>query len=553
MCKLEGSRRCLLISLLLTVVSSTAAGAQGPVAWSKAVETLEDVAVEVTVEDPVFDSKALEVKIVDPRPTRGTATLRVAAPKGGPVILAYQPNPNESGEDFVEFTVAGGAPAVLLEGKLTITIEPVNDPPEAIASSLTGEEDNLIEIKVGAQDPENDPLDYVLTQEPVHGELVEGALPTVKYKPEPNYVGPDSIAFKVKEKQEGGLESSPAVVKIDVISAQKGSGDGAGTLGPSQQDLERIRESAPGQYDPKEVRRTTTCSLEKCEPPAVYISGAEASTVEVLLPQGVTRVMVTAGEKWEEAELNVHEITFDEGCQPRELIHIDLIAFRRFKRSFIWSTPEQEKELLRTESDGCPPSLSLLLSGRRERLHVNIFWEDRETGRLGTITLPVALLYQRWWLEVNGFYALRGPVDERLVTRTTQVDQTDAEGTVTMVPMTRVLAKRKPNQTTDTGVLLNFYPGNYPWLGWAFGFSTQEDRAPSYYLGAGLRGMELGRSAVFSFSLGAVATPVRTFPGIDVGLFDPDDPRLDGEIEYTVGPFVSINLGFAIESRGPGK
>ncbi len=95
----------------------------------------------------------------------------------------------------------------------TITVTPVNDPPNAQDQSVTTPEDTARFISLAATDAEGNPLTYTVTSGPSHGTLT-GTLSSRTYTPAAHYSGPDSFTFKVTDS--AGADSAPATVSITV-------------------------------------------------------------------------------------------------------------------------------------------------------------------------------------------------------------------------------------------------------------------------------------------------------------------------------------------------
>ncbi len=218
------------------------------------------------------------------------------------------------------------------------------------------------------------------------------------------------------------------------------------------------------------------------------------------------------------------------------------------ERVFTTSRRINRHAFFKNPGKNCPHSGRLLLSGRTVALQVHVDYKDDE-GKLKSYTHSIDLIYQRWWIEVGGSYALVLSGDEELVTRLVEPTEEGGEA------MVQVLDRRNPSYSTDTGIMFTFYPGNYPSIGVGFGISSSADRAPGYYLGFSLRLRTIGKKAVASFHVGGVAQQLRTFPRINFdsegdNFFEPGNPLLEGDLDYEINPFLGISLGFSIGNAG---
>ena len=95
---------------------------------------------------------------------------------------------------------------------IQLTVESVNDVPEALPSEWVVEEDGSLLVEVSGRDLEEDTLTFQLVEGPSHGEL-EGALPVVFYRPDENYFGEDAWSFRVFDGQD---TSEAATVLVEV-------------------------------------------------------------------------------------------------------------------------------------------------------------------------------------------------------------------------------------------------------------------------------------------------------------------------------------------------
>jgi hypothetical protein len=95
---------------------------------------------------------------------------------------------------------------------VSITVNPVNDPPVADDQSVSTDEDTAVEITLTASDVDGDPLTFGIVTAPAHGAL-SGAAPNVTYTPDADYHGPDSFTFRAND---GVADSNLAAVSITV-------------------------------------------------------------------------------------------------------------------------------------------------------------------------------------------------------------------------------------------------------------------------------------------------------------------------------------------------
>jgi PKD repeat protein len=174
-----------------------------PVAEDQTVPTDEDTPVSITLTASDPEGDPLTYSVVDP-PPNGVLT-------GSPPVLTYTPAENYNGPDSFTFKTNDG----LLDSNIatvSITVNPVNDPPVAASQTSTTPEDTAVLITLTASDPENDPLTYSVVDDPVHGALT-GTPPDLTYTSAGNYNGPDSFTFKAND---GMVDGNIATVSITV-------------------------------------------------------------------------------------------------------------------------------------------------------------------------------------------------------------------------------------------------------------------------------------------------------------------------------------------------
>ncbi|HEY0782435.1 MAG TPA: hypothetical protein VGE98_08275, partial [Thermoanaerobaculia bacterium] len=163
--------------------------------------------------------------------------------------------------------------------------------------------------------------------------------------------------------------------------------------------------------------------------------------------------------------------------------------------------------------------------------------------------VDVTVKYAKWEVDGGGFYAFSRSSDEVLVTQATpQPTPTRTPKDATSGAQTMVLRRQSSQRLrSDTGVSFNFYPGNYPLIGFMFGIAANNGRSPSYYLGTGIRLLSIGHRAVASIMGGINIVQLKSFRGIAEGQsYSSSDPLLNGSVDYKTSPFLSVHLGFSI-------
>jgi len=125
----------------------------------------------------------------------------------------YTPNPNAFGVDTFTFT-ATDLTGTSVPATVTIEIAGVNDPPKALAQTITTNEDTPVAINLTGTDPDGDALGFSIGTPPAKGTLsvIAGQL---TYTPYPDVNGNDSFTFHATD---GITRSAPATVSIFILS-----------------------------------------------------------------------------------------------------------------------------------------------------------------------------------------------------------------------------------------------------------------------------------------------------------------------------------------------
>ena len=96
-----------------------------------------------------------------------------------------------------------------------------NSVPLAESQQLSTKQDEAIDITLVASDKEDDVLTYTITSNPENGSLT-GNAPNIRYQPNNDFVGIDSLTFKVND---GRDDSSAAIINITVTDGLEPNND----------------------------------------------------------------------------------------------------------------------------------------------------------------------------------------------------------------------------------------------------------------------------------------------------------------------------------------
>jgi hypothetical protein len=166
-----------------------------PDAADDATTTAEDSPVDIDVlsNDSDLDGDTLTVTALT-APAFGLATLN---PTG---TVHYVPNADANGTDTFGYTVDDGAGGTDT-GTVSVTVNPVNDPPVAVDDAIVTTRDTSSNLVVLANDIETDldPLFVVSVTDPANGSATLEADSSITYLGDPGYDGPDGFDYTVSD------------------------------------------------------------------------------------------------------------------------------------------------------------------------------------------------------------------------------------------------------------------------------------------------------------------------------------------------------------------
>ncbi|HVN53629.1 MAG TPA: Ig-like domain-containing protein [Anaerolineaceae bacterium] len=126
--------------------------------------------------------------------------------------FTYTPDQNWNGVDSFTCIANDG----LLDSNLatvTLTVQPVNDPPVADDQSLSVNEDAILTDSLVAVDVEGDSLTFSAVTGPAHGSLTVSPNGSFSYTPAVDYNGTDSFTFRAND---GAADSNTAAISIAI-------------------------------------------------------------------------------------------------------------------------------------------------------------------------------------------------------------------------------------------------------------------------------------------------------------------------------------------------
>ena len=184
-------------------------------------------------EDETLTVPAVGVLGNDSDPDAGdtltVAAFDTASTAGGVVFVAsdgaltYTPPPEFAGTDTFTYTVSDGNGSTAIE-TVTITVNPVNDPPDAVDDSYTTDEDTALVVPAGSglasndTDPEGDGLEVQSVDTVgLAGSVSVDPDGSFVYTPQPDFFGTTSFSYTITDGN-GGTDTATATVTVNDVN-----------------------------------------------------------------------------------------------------------------------------------------------------------------------------------------------------------------------------------------------------------------------------------------------------------------------------------------------
>ncbi len=175
--------------------------------------------INVTSNDTDVDGDNLSVSAA----STGTGSVTF----GGDNVI-YTPPANFSGVATVDYTVSDGNGGTD-DGVLTVTVTNQNDPPTANPDTLTVSEDsnnNVVNVLLNDDDPDGDSL-TVTGASATNGSTALLGNGNIRYTPDPDYFGSDTISYSISDGNGGTDDSTVAVTVTPLPDAPVANDDTA--------------------------------------------------------------------------------------------------------------------------------------------------------------------------------------------------------------------------------------------------------------------------------------------------------------------------------------
>ncbi|MGG0832011.1 Ig-like domain-containing protein [Priestia aryabhattai] len=172
-------------------------------------------------EDTSLNSRVVATDVDGNPLTYGLLT----GPANGTVVVnpdgsySYTPNENYNGVDSFSVVVSDGQGGTSIS-TITITIQPVNDPPVGpVVVTLVTNEDTSISNQITALDPDGEVLTYALQDPPTNGVAVVNGDGTFTYTPNENYTGNDTFTVLISDPSGAFIVTNVLVIVTPVNDA----------------------------------------------------------------------------------------------------------------------------------------------------------------------------------------------------------------------------------------------------------------------------------------------------------------------------------------------
>jgi large repetitive protein len=208
-----------------TVTVTIAPVNDAPVANPDAATTAEDTPLaNIVVLGNDSDIEGDPLTVTAASAPNGTVTIN---PDG---TLNYTPNANFNGTDTITYTISDGNGGTATT-TVTVTVTPVNDPPVAVNDVASTNEDTPLVIAplVNDTDIDRDPL-TITAATALNGIVTINPDGTIRYVPNANYNGPDTITYTISDGNGGTSTATIAVTVVPVNDPPVAVNDNATTL-----------------------------------------------------------------------------------------------------------------------------------------------------------------------------------------------------------------------------------------------------------------------------------------------------------------------------------
>ncbi|HBO5516227.1 TPA: tandem-95 repeat protein [Pseudomonas aeruginosa] len=179
-----------------------------PVAKAMTITADEDTSGSITLTATDIDSPAPTIFqiVTAPNASYGSASISGAT-------LTFNPATDWNGSTSMTYRAQDSSGAWSAPATVTITVRPVNDPPDVFSRSLALEEDSIGKLSLSATDVDSSVFTFEIVEQPATGfASVLGSILT--YTPPADWFGTTTLVYRAKD--DSGAWSKPATITITV-------------------------------------------------------------------------------------------------------------------------------------------------------------------------------------------------------------------------------------------------------------------------------------------------------------------------------------------------
>ncbi|MCP5083297.1 MAG: tandem-95 repeat protein, partial [Alphaproteobacteria bacterium] len=183
----------------------------GPDALDDVASVDEDSAVSINVLANDSDLEGDTLSVTAASASNGSVSVR---PDG---TLDYTPNPDFNGTDTVTYTISDGNGATDT-ATVTITVNPVNDGPDAVNDAASGDEDSTLTINVLANDSDLDGDALSVTAASAgNGSVSIRPDGSLDYTPNPDFNGTDTLTYTISDGN-GATDTGTVTITVSPVN-----------------------------------------------------------------------------------------------------------------------------------------------------------------------------------------------------------------------------------------------------------------------------------------------------------------------------------------------
>ena len=168
----------------------------------------------------------------------------------------------------------------------------VNNPPEVAGASVSGNEDEQLQITLNGSDLDNDSLIYNLVQQPQNGTL-SGSAPDLTYTPNANYSGADSFTFNAQDDYFVS-ETVEITISLSAVNDAPIVNDGVFSTTENQSLESEMRTCDGCCGDTFEVGINEPCPMVSCAPCNEASDETASSSVDSIIRNSLIAIVFVA-------------------------------------------------------------------------------------------------------------------------------------------------------------------------------------------------------------------------------------------------------------------